>query len=84
MEIDLLQVGVICLIAAVALTILGGIWKCVLTLIDYYNEFVRLKNNVEEGFSAMDIVLKRRYDLIPNLVETAKGYTSHESGTLEK
>jgi LemA protein len=49
-----------------------------------YNGFVKLKNNVEEGFSTMDVYLKKRYDLIPNLVETVKGYATHESGTLEK
>ena len=49
-----------------------------------YNSFIHLKNSVEEAFSTMDVYLKRRYDLIPNLVETVKGYTTYESGTLEK
>lgn len=48
-----------------------------------YNGFVRLRNKSEEAFSAMDVSLKKRYDLIPNLVETVKGYAKHESGTLE-
>lgn len=49
-----------------------------------YNKFVKAQNRVEEGFSTMDVYLKKRYDLIPNLVETIKGYTKHESETLEK
>ena len=48
------------------------------------NNFVRLKNGCEEAFSTIDIYLKKRYDLIPNLVETVKGYAKHESETLEK
>ena len=48
------------------------------------NNFVRLKNRVEEGMSTIDVYLKKRFDLIPNLVETVKGYTKHESETLEK
>ena len=48
------------------------------------NNFVRMKNNCEEAFSTIDIYLKKRYDLIPNLVETVKGYAKHESETLEK
>ena len=43
----------------------------------------RLKNQVEEAWSTIDVQLKKRYDLIPNLVETVKGYAKHESGTLE-
>lgn len=49
-----------------------------------YNSFVRMRNTVEEAFSTMDVYLKKRYDLIPNLVETVKGYASHEKETLEK
>ncbi|MBN7772924.1 LemA family protein [Clostridium aminobutyricum] len=49
-----------------------------------YNGFIKLKNSVEEAFSTMDVYLKKRYDLIPNLVETVKGYAAHEAGTLEK
>lgn len=48
-----------------------------------YNQLVELKNRHENGFSQIEIQLKRRYDLIPNLVETAKGYMSHERETLE-
>lgn len=53
-------------------------------LILSYNGFVKLKNKIEEAFSTMDVYLKKRYDLIPNLVETVKGYAKHESETLEK
>lgn len=56
----------------------------VVWLISSYNKFVRMNNKVEEAFSTMDVYLKKRYDLIPNLVETIKGYTKHESETLEK
>lgn len=48
-----------------------------------YNGFIQLKNKVEEAFSTMDVYLVKRYDLIPNLVETVKGYAKHESQTLE-
>lgn len=56
----------------------------VLWIISGYNKLVKLRNKVEEAFSTMDVYLKKRYDLIPNLVETIKGYTKHESATLEK
>ena len=49
-----------------------------LWLIGTYNAFVRFRNKTEEAFSAMDISLKKRYDLIPNLVVTVKGYAAHE------
>lgn len=48
-----------------------------------YNGLVRLRNTYKNAFSQIDVQLKRRYDLIPNLVETAKAYMSHESQTLE-
>lgn len=56
----------------------------VIWVIAGYNGLIKAKNNVEEGFSTMDVYLKKRYDLIPNLVETVKGYARHESETLEK
>lgn len=56
----------------------------VIWFISSYNGFVRLRNKTEEAFSAMDVSLKKRYDLIPNYVETVKGYAKHESETLEK
>lgn len=52
--------------------------------ISIYNRFIKLKNQADESWSGIDVQLKRRYDLIPNLVETVKGYASHEKETLEK
>ncbi len=52
-------------------------------IIGMYNSLIRLKNRVEEAWSDIDVQLKRRYDLIPNLVETVKGYAKHEKETLE-
>src|SRR5574344_1072175 len=49
-----------------------------------YNNLIRLKNLVKEAFATMDVYLKKRWDLIPNLVETVKGYAKHEKGTLEE
>lgn len=54
-----------------------------LTFITVYNSLVRLRNQVKNAWSQIDVQLKRRYDLIPNLVETAKGYMQHERETLE-
>ena len=48
-----------------------------------YNSLVRMRITVEEAFSTMDVYMKKRYDLIPNLVETVKGYAAHEKETLE-
>ena len=56
----------------------------ILWLIGSYNGFVTLTNHVKEALSDIDVQSKRRFDLIPNLVETVKGYAAHESGTLEK
>lgn len=52
-------------------------------VIGSYNGFIKLRNKTEEAFSALDISLKKRYDLIPNYVETVKGYARYESETLE-
>ena len=52
-------------------------------LIGMYNSLVRLKVQVDNAWADIDVQLKRRYDLIPNLVETVKGYAGHERGTLE-
>jgi len=49
-----------------------------------YNGLIRLKNRVDEAWSDIDVQLKRRHDLIPNLIETVKGYAKHEQGTFEK
>ncbi len=53
------------------------------TIIGLYNTLVRLRNEVKNAWSQIDVQLKRRHDLIPNLIETAKGYMKHERETLE-
>jgi LemA protein len=53
-------------------------------VVGLYNKLVRLRQNVRESWSAIDTELRRRYDLIPNLVETVKGYATHEKETLER
>lgn len=55
----------------------------VVVLIVLYNRLVTLRNRFKNAYAQIDVQLKRRYDLIPNLVETAKGYIKHERGTLE-
>jgi LemA protein len=55
----------------------------ILSLILGYNSLVRSRNNVDNAWSQIDVQLKRRYDLIPNLVETVKGYAAHEKGVFE-
>ncbi len=52
--------------------------------IGMYNSLITLKNRVDEAWSDIDVQLKRRYDLIPNLIETVKGYAKHEEGTFTK
>ena len=64
--------------------IAGIVAIVVLWAIIAYNRFVTLATRVKEAWSDIDVQLKRRYDLIPNLVETVKGYAAHESGTLAK
>ena len=68
----LILLGFLVIIVVVALAIVG-----------VYNTLVTLRNQFRNGFSQVDVQLKRRHDLIPNLVETAKGYMAHERGTLE-
>ncbi len=53
-------------------------------LVGTYNKLVRMRNGAEEAFESINVYLKQRYDLIPNLVNTIKGYTQYESGLLEK
>ncbi|WP_053979557.1 LemA family protein [Marinagarivorans algicola] len=65
------------------LTTLAILVAFALYCIYIFNTLVKLKNQFENGFSQIEIQLKRRYDLIPNLIETAKAYLKHESETLE-
>lgn len=63
---------------------LGVVVLLVLIVIGIYNGLVKARNWVDEAWSQIDVQLKRRYDLIPNLVETVKGYAAHEKETFEK
>ena len=56
----------------------------IVTIVHMYNNLVGLRNRVKNSYSQIDVQLKRRNDLIPNLVETVKGYASHEKGVLEE
>ena len=69
------MVAVIIIVVVVALL--------ALLLVGSYNGIVRMRNQVDNGWSQIDVQIKRRADLIPNLVETVKGYAAHESGTFE-
>src|SRR5580658_1490858 len=70
----LVVLGVVVLIALVIGGMVAGI----------YNRLVTLRNEFKNQFAQIDVQLKRRHDLIPNLVETAKGYMAHERGTLDE
>ena len=65
------------------LILLGVILIMVIFSVSIYNRMVKLRNRFKNAFAQIDVQLKRRYDLIPNLVETAKGYMKHERETLE-
>lgn len=69
----------IAIFVIIGILVIIGLW-----LVISRNNFVKVKNQVEEAFSTMDVYLKKRYDLIPNLVETVKGYAKHESETFTK
>src|SRR5471030_2911371 len=73
MRTSLIVLGALLLIVVVLGAWIAGI----------YNTLVALRNRFKNAFAQIDVQLKRRYDLIPNLVETAKGYMKHESSTLE-
>ncbi len=68
----------------VLIVILGIVLVLVVWFVAIYNGLVGLKNQVKNAWSQIDVQLKRRHDLIPNLVETVKGYASHEKDTLER
>ena len=68
----------------ILLIFLGILLLLGLFLMSTYNKLVRLRNGAEEAFESINVYLKQRYDLIPNLVNTIKGYTQYESGLLEK
>jgi len=65
------------ILVLVGLLALVGVWVVLTT-----NTFIRARNKVDEAWSGIDVQLKRRHDLVPNLVETVKGYAEHESATL--
>ncbi len=65
----------------IAILVVAGV--LILWGIGLYNGLIKLKNRVDEAWSDIDVQLKRRYDLIPNLIETVKGYAKHEKGVLE-
>ena len=65
------------------MVILGIVAVLVLWLVGIFNRLVGLRNQVKNAWSQIDVQLQRRYDLIPNLIETVKGYMSYEKGTLE-
>jgi LemA protein len=67
------------LLVVVMIVVIAGIWA-----ITTYNGFVRLRNLVQEAWRQIDVELNRRHDLIPNLIETVKGYASHERGVFEE
>lgn len=73
-----MEILIVILLVVVGLAVLVGIW-----LIAQYNGLVGSRNRYRNGFAQIDVQLKRRHDLIPNLVETAKGYMKHERETLE-
>lgn len=65
-------------ISILVVVVLAAIWA-----VYAYNTFIRLINRTKEAWADIDVQLKRRYDLIPNLIETVKGYAAHERGTFE-
>jgi LemA protein len=66
----------------ILLVILGIIFLLILMAISLYNRLVKLRNNREQAFADVDVQLKQRHDMIPQLVETVKGYMQHERGVL--
>ena len=71
-----MNIGIIVIIAIIVII---GIY-----IAATYNKFIKSRNTVDEAFSTMDVYLKKRWDLIPNIVETVKGYAKHEKDTLKE
>jgi LemA protein len=71
------------MIALTGLVILGIFLAVIVFAIAIYNKLIRLRNTVKSSWSDIDVHLKKRYDLVPNLVETVKGYASHEKNVFE-
>lgn len=78
------MLGGLGVLGIVLVVLLVGLIGLLLYGMSVYNGLITLKNRFKNAFAQIDVQLKRRYDLIPNLVETAKGYMKHESETLEK
>ena len=72
-----MSTGTIIIIVVVVIIVIIGLY-----ILSLYNKLVRLTNKIEEAFSTMDVYLKKRWDLIPNLLETTKGYMKHEKEVL--
>ncbi|HUU44412.1 MAG TPA: LemA family protein [Acidobacteriota bacterium] len=70
--------GIVVLLVLIAVVVVVGLW-----VVGIYNALVRLRVQSDTSWSDIDVQLKRRYDLIPNIVETVKGYAGHEKDTLE-
>jgi LemA protein len=68
----------------VVLVLVALVLLVAILLVTLYNRLVRLRNRAENAWAQVDVQLRRRYDLIPNLVETVKGYASHERATFEE
>src|SRR4051794_39110590 len=73
----MISVVIVGLVGLAAVTLLA-VW-----LVSLFNKLVRMRNQVDASWSQIDVQLKRRHDLIPNIVETVKGYAAHERGTLD-
>ena len=73
-----ISTGIIILIVVIGLFVLFGLW-----FVGVFNGLIRLRNRVDESWAQIDVQLKRRYDLIPNLVNTVKGYATHEKELFE-
>jgi LemA protein len=69
----------------IPILVIGGLLLLlVVSLVATYNGLVQMRNRIDAAWAQIDVQLKRRFDLIPNLVETVKGYAAHEQGTFEK